>query len=48
MGSGIIISGILFLTGIIAILISGGTTLYMMAGDLLVALAGLSFVKLAK
>ncbi len=48
MNAGGIISGILFLVGIGAIFISSGTTAYMLAGDALVALAGLSFVKFSK
>jgi NADH:ubiquinone oxidoreductase subunit K len=48
MNTGGIISGILFLVGIGAIFTSSGITTYMLAGDVLVALAGLSFVKFSK
>ena len=48
MNAGGIISGILFIVGIGSIFISSGTTIYMLAGDALVALAGLSFVKFSK
>lgn len=47
MGIGSIVPAILFLVGIGAILISAGGTTYMLVGDALVALAGLSFVKLS-
>ncbi len=45
MGATAIIPAILFLVGIGAILASSGATIYMLVGDALVALAGLSFVK---
>ncbi len=48
MNAGGIISGVLFIVGIGAIFISSGTMMYMLAGDALVALAGLSFVKFSK
>jgi hypothetical protein len=44
---GLIIPAVFFITGIGAILVSGGATAYMLVGDALVALAGLSFVKLS-
>lgn len=44
---GAIIPAVLFIAGIGAILVSGGATMYMLVGDALVALAGLSFVKLS-
>ena len=47
MAIGVIIPAVLFIAGIGAILVSGGATVYMLAGDVLVALAGLSFVKLS-
>jgi hypothetical protein len=47
MGIGAIIPAVFFIVGIGAILISGGATMYMLVGDALVALAGLSFVKLS-
>ncbi|OPY53741.1 MAG: hypothetical protein A4E48_00574 [Methanosaeta sp. PtaU1.Bin060] len=40
-------SGILFIVGLGAILVSGGTTTYMVAGDALIALGALAFVKLS-
>jgi len=45
MGIAAIVPAILFVVGIGAILASAGGTTYMLAGDALVALAGLSFVK---
>jgi hypothetical protein len=42
-----LIPAVLFIGGIGAILASGGGTMYMLVGDALVALAGLSFVKLS-
>jgi hypothetical protein len=48
MGMGSMISAILFLAGIGAIFASGGVSTYMTAGDALVALAALSFVKFSK
>lgn len=45
MGIAAIVPAILFVVGIGAILASAGGTTYMLAGDTLVALAGLSFVK---
>lgn len=47
MGMASIVPAILFVAGIGAILASAGGTTYMLAGDALVALAGLSFVKLS-
>jgi hypothetical protein len=47
MAIGAIIPAVLFIAGIGAILVSGGATMYMLVGDALVALAGLSFVKLS-
>jgi len=44
----ILVPGVLFIIGIAAILISGGSTMPMMVGDAMVALAGLSFVKFSK
>ncbi len=43
-----IIPGVLFIAGIAAIFASSGGTLLMLAGDALIALAGISFVKFAK
>jgi hypothetical protein len=40
-----IVPAVFFIAGIGGILVSGGATMYMMVGDALVALAGLSFVK---
>lgn len=48
MAAGSIVSGILFVVGLGAILISGGATMYMLAGDALIALAGLSAFKFLK
>jgi hypothetical protein len=47
MGIRAIIPAVFFIGGIGAILVSGGATVYMLVGDALVALAGLSFVKLS-
>jgi hypothetical protein len=47
MGIGAIIPAVFFIAGIGAILVSGGATMYLLAGDVLVALAGLSMVKLS-
>jgi NADH:ubiquinone oxidoreductase subunit K len=48
MNAASIVPGILFVVGIGAIFISNGTMMQMLAGDALVALAGLSFVKFSK
>ena len=48
MGMGSIIPAVLFLVGMGAIFASGGAMLFMLVGDGLIALAGLSFVKFAK
>ncbi|MDD1760672.1 MAG: hypothetical protein LUQ59_00405 [Methanothrix sp.] len=45
MGIGTIVPAVFFLAGIGAILVSGGAIMYMVVGDALVALSGLSFVK---
>ncbi len=42
MAFGGVISGILFIVGLGAIAISGGSMMYMAGGDALIALAGLS------
>ncbi|MCK9442323.1 MAG: hypothetical protein M0Q13_13000 [Methanothrix sp.] len=47
MGISSIIPAVFFIAGIGAILVSGGATMYMIVGDALVALAGLSLVKLS-
>jgi|WetSurMetagenome_2_1015567.scaffolds.fasta_scaffold1621791_2 hypothetical protein len=47
MGIMSIVPAVFFIAGIGAILASGGATMYMIVGDALVALAGLSFVKLS-
>jgi hypothetical protein len=47
MGIMAMVPAVFFIAGIGAILVSGGATMYMMVGDALVALAGLSFVKLS-
>jgi len=41
------VPAVFFIAGIGAILVSGGAAMYMIVGDALVALAGLSFVKLS-
>lgn len=48
MAAGSIVSGLLFIIGLAVILISGGAMLYMLAGDALIALAGLSAFKFLK
>jgi hypothetical protein len=48
MAYGSVVSGALFVVGLGAIAISGGATMHMLAGDVLIALAGLSFAKLSK
>lgn len=48
MAAGGIVSGILFLIGLGVIFVSAGTTVYMLAGDALIALAGLSAFKFLK
>ena len=48
MAYGSIVSGVLFIVGIGAIVISNGATMYMAGGDVLVALAGISFALLSK
>jgi hypothetical protein len=47
MGIMAMVPAVFFLAGIGSILVSGGATMYMIVGDALVALAGLSFVKLS-
>ena len=37
-----------FVVGLVAIFVSGGNTLYMIVGDALVFLAGISFLKVLK
>jgi hypothetical protein len=48
MNSGGIISGVLFVAGMAAIITSSGAMINMLAGDAMVALAGLSFFKLSR
>lgn len=48
MAYGSIVSGVLFIVGIGAIVISNGVTIYMAGGDALIALAGLSLALLSK
>ena len=44
MQGGAIIPGILFLAGIVTIFISGGSMMFMVAGDAAVFLAGIAFM----
>jgi NADH:ubiquinone oxidoreductase subunit K len=46
MQMGGMIGGVLFVVGILAIFTSGGNTMYMVAGDVLVAAAGIAIVVL--
>lgn len=45
MAVGSIVSGVLFVAGLGAILVSGGATIFMLGGDALIALAGLTAFK---
>ena len=48
MNSSGIVMGILFIVGIVAIFISQGAMMYMLVGDALIAIAGLSSFVLSK
>lgn len=45
MAVGSIISGVLFVAGLGAILVSSGATMFMLGGDALIALAGITAFK---